>query len=57
MELGAFFYHYFRSLGGPPESGKDRYVGVKPKTIVAPMSGRDHPPIQVKDALQLGTIK
>jgi hypothetical protein len=57
MELGAFLYQYFGPFRGPPESREDRHIGVKPETIVAPVAGRDHPSIKVKDALQLGTVK
>jgi hypothetical protein len=57
MELGAFLYQYFGPFRGPSESREDRHIGVKPNTIVAPVAGRDHPSIKVKDALQLGTVK
>ena len=57
MELGAFLYQDFGPFRGPSESGEDRHIGVKPKAIVAPVAGCDHPSIKVKDALQLGTVK
>jgi hypothetical protein len=57
MKLGAFFDSDFGLLRCPAERGEDRYVGTEPKPIVTPVPCRDHPPIKVENALQLGTVE
>ena len=57
MKLGAFFDPHFGTLGGAAEGGEHRHVGIEPHAIIAPMAGRDHPAVEVEDALQFGRSK
>src|SRR4029453_7757786 len=57
MKLGAFFDTDFRLLRRPAESREDRHVGIEPDAIVAPVTGGDHPPIEIQDPLELRSIK
>jgi hypothetical protein len=57
VELGALFDANVGLLGSASESRKHGDIGIEPHTIVAPMTGSDHPPVKVENALQFGTIE
>ena len=46
---GAFFDAHLGPLGMAPEGRENRDVGIDPQRIIAPVPGRDHPPIEVED--------
>src|SRR5207244_1755345 len=47
----------FRLLGGSTEGGEHGDFAVHPKRIVAPVAGRDHPPVEIEDAVELGPVE
>ena len=47
---GAFLDADFRSLGMAAEGGEQGEVALEADGIIAPMTGRDHPPVEVEDA-------
>ena len=57
MELGAFLYSHLGLLGSAAKRREHRNIGVEPKTVIAPMTCRHHPPIKVEDALQFGAVE
>ena len=50
---GAFLDADFGSLGMAAKGGEHGYVGIDPKRIIAPVAGRDHPPVKIEDARQV----
>ena len=56
-KLGAFLDPHLGPLGGAAEGREDRHVGVERQAVVAPVPGRDHPPVEVEDALQFGPVE
>jgi hypothetical protein len=56
-KLGAFLDPHFGPLGGAPERREDRHLGVERQPVVAPVPRRDHPTVEVEDALQLATVE
>jgi len=56
-KLGAFLYTDLRPFGGSPEGREHRFLAVQPNRVVAPVPGRDHPAVQVEDALQLAPVE
>ena len=57
MKLGAFLDPHLGPLRGAAKGGEHRHVGIEPHAIIAPMPGRDHPPVKIEDALQLGAVE
>src|SRR4029450_5319381 len=57
MELGAFLDPNLGTFRSAAEGGEHRHVGIEPDTVVAPMTRCDHPPVEVEDPLQLGTVE
>ena len=56
-KLGAFLYADFGPLGGSAEGREHRLLAVQAERIIAPVTGRDHPPVKVEDALQLAAVE
>ncbi len=54
---GAFLYPDFRMLGMAAVSGEDRDVGIDAQRVIAPMSGSDHPAVEIEDPRQLPAIE
>ena len=57
LKLGAFLDANFRTLGRPPEGRKYGHVRVEPHAVIAPVTGRYHPAVEVENALQLRAVK
>src|SRR6476469_1246116 len=54
---GAFFYAYFWTFGVTSIGSEDRDIMVDPQGVIAPMTGSDHPPIQIDDPHELLTVE
>ena len=51
-ERGTFLDPRDRAFGSAAKGREYRRLAVKIHRVVAPFPGRDHPPVQIKDALQ-----
>ncbi len=56
-QRGAFFDSYFGPLAVAAEGGENGDIEVDAQRIIPPMPGRDHPPVKIEDALQLGPVE
>lgn len=56
-KLGAFFNPHLRTLGMATKGRKTGDIAAEIHRIIAPVPGRDHPPVKVEDAGQFNTIK
>ena len=54
---GAFLDADFGALGVAAIGGEDSDIGVDPQRIIAPVSGGDHPAVEVEDPRQLPAIE
>src|SRR6185503_9147454 len=57
LKSGAFLDPDLGPLAGAPERREHRGVGREADRIIAPMTGRDHAPVQIEDAGQLAAIE
>ena len=57
MKLGAFLYSHLRILGRATEGCEDSNFRIKPNSIIAPVPGRDHASVKIKDALKLRPVE
>ena len=57
LKLGAFLDPDLGPVGGAAEGGEAGDVDAEVHRIVAPMAGRDHPPVEIEDALQLAPVE
>ena len=44
-------------LGGAAKRGEHRHLRIERQAVIAPMPGRDHPPVKVEDPLQLAAVE
>ena len=54
---GAFLDAHLGPLRMAAEGREDGHVGIDPKRIIAPMTGRDHAPVKVEDAGQFLAVE
>ena len=57
LEAGAFLDPDLGPLCGAAESGEHRHIGIEPHTVIAPMTGGDHPAVEIENSLKLCPVE
>ena len=57
LEPGAFLDPHFGPIGSSTESGEYSHVRIEPHPVIAPVPGRDHPPVKVQDASKFHPVE